>query len=84
MVRWKVRLEQEANETVTKVADSDEEEEIDSTDLKTAQARLDASRKDVHEAFQEVAPAEPKIPAAVPNVQPTTDDAPPSKDIVQP
>lgn len=84
MAQWKVRLEQEANEIVTKVVDSDGEEEIDSTDLKTAQARLDALRKDVHVAFQEVAPAEPEIPATVPNVQPTTDDAPPAENVAQP
>ena len=84
MARWKVRLEQEANDTVTEVTDSDEEEEIDSVDLKTAQARLDVLRKDVHEAFQEVAHPEPEIPAAVPNVQPTIDDAPPAENVAQP
>ena len=84
MVWWKARLEYEVNETVTEVAESDDEEEVELVDLKTAQARLDAIRKEVHEAFQEVAHAEPEAPAAVPNVQPTTDDAPPAKDAAQP
>ena len=84
MARWKVRLEQEVNETVTEVNDSDDEEEIDSLDLKTAQARLDAIRKETHEAFQENAPAEPEVQAAISNVQTTSDDAPPAEDTAQP
>ena len=44
LARWKVWLEQEADETVTKAVDSDEGEEVESTVLKTAQAKLDALR----------------------------------------
>ena len=75
MARWKIHLEKEVNETVTKIDDSDVKEETDSLDLKTAQARLDALRKDAHEAFQDDAPAKPDAP---------TGDAPPAEDTNQP
>ena len=78
MARWKICLEQEENETTTEVVGNDKEEEIDSLCLKTASARLDAIRKEVHEAFpdKEDAPA-PSEPDAA---QRTTEDAPAAKD----
>lgn len=48
MARWKVHLEEEANETITEVFKREDEEETDSLDLKTSQTRLDAIRKDAH------------------------------------
>lgn len=57
---------------------------MDSQSLKTAVARIEVMRKDIHEAFQEVALVEPEVQADVPNVQTTTDDAPPVEDAAQP
>lgn len=82
LARWKVWLEQEAEDTVTEaVSGSDESEEVESTDLKTSQVRLAVLRGVVHEAFQEVPPAEPKIPASASIDKPSVEDAPPAKDV---
>lgn len=59
MARWKIWLEQEAEETAVKAVGNDGEEEIESYDLKTAQVRLDALKKNIVEASQETVPAEP-------------------------
>ena len=59
MARWKIWLEQEAEETIVEAVGSDEEEEIESYDLKTAQVRLDALKKNIAEASQENDPTEP-------------------------
>ena len=59
MARWKVWLEHEAEDTVVEAVDTDEEAEIDSLDLKTAQARLDALRKNLEDASQEDPPVKP-------------------------
>ena len=59
MARWKIWLKQEADETVVEAVGSDEEEEIESYDLKTAQVRLDALKKSIAEASQENDSAEP-------------------------
>ena len=85
LARWKVRLEEEAEDTVTEtVGDSEEDDEAESNDLKTAQNRLAALRDIANEVFQEVPPAEPEIPTPTSADKPATEDALPAKDDAQP
>lgn len=82
LARWKIRIEEEAEDTVTEtVSSSDEDYEAESNDLKTARNRLAVLREVAHEIFQEVPPAEPEVPPAD---KPATEDAPPAKDDAQP
>ena len=85
LARWKIWLEEEAKDTVTEtVGGSDEGDEAESNDLKTARNRLAALRDISNEIFQEVPPAEPEIPAPTSADKPATEDAPPAKDDAQP
>ena len=78
-------LEEEAEDTVTEtVGGSDEGDEAESNDLKTARNRLTALRDTANEIFQEVPPAEPEIFDPTSADKPATEDAPPAKDDAQP
>lgn len=85
LARWKLKLEEEAEDTVTEtVGGSEEDDDAESNDLKTTRNRLAALRDIASEVFQEVPPAEPEIPASSPVDQPATEDAPSAKDDAQP
>ena len=72
MARWNARLEQDENETITEIVGS-KDEEADSQSLKTASARLEAIRKEVHEAFKDKEDA--LTPAKPDTIQETAPDA---------
>lgn len=84
LARWKLRLEEEAEITLSETADdSDEGGEAEASSLKTACNRLAELRDIAHEIFQEAPPSEPEVPASSSLVQPTAEDVPPAEDNAQ-
>ena len=85
LARWKIRLEEEAEDTVTEtVGGSDEDDETEANNLKTARSRLAELRDIDHEIFQEVPLADLETPAPSSTDKPATEDAPPAKDDAHP
>ena len=81
LARWKIRLEEEAEDTVTEtIGGSDEDDEAEASDLKTARNRLAELRDIAHEIFQEVPPSESEVPAPSSLNQPAAEGAPPAED----
>lgn len=84
LARWRVRLEEEAEYTVTEtVGGSDEDDDAESNNLKTARTRLAALRDIANEVFEEIPPGEPEVSAPPPVDELTAEDVPPAKDDAQ-
>lgn len=84
LAQWKIRLEEEAEDTVTEtIGGSDEDDEAEASDLKTARNRLAELRDIAHEIFQEVPPSEPEVPALSSLDKPAAEDDPPAEDDAQ-
>ena len=84
LARWKLRLEEEAEITLSEtVGGSDEDGEAEASSLKTARNRLAELRDIAHEIFQEAPPSEPELPAPSSLDKPAAEDVPPAEDDAQ-
>lgn len=84
LARWKLRLEEEAEITLSEaVGGSDDGGEAEEDSLKTARNRLTELRDIAHEIFQAAPPSEPEVPASSPIIQPAAKDVPSSGDDAQ-